>query len=74
MQAALESPLRGVVDEAVALDAALAGEGFRHDIKTEMGFAALPPAGMAAMLFRFVGDGQVGSVAGSPASLCDPIG
>ena len=41
VQAARESLAQGLVDEPVALDPALALEGFRHDIKTEVGFARL---------------------------------
>jgi len=56
----------------VALDAALAGEGFRHDIKTEVSFSAFPPTGMAAMLLRLVLDGQLGGVQAFLQSLRDP--
>ena len=50
----------GLVDEPVALDAALAVESIRYDIKPEVSLAALPPAGVATMSVRFVGDDEVG--------------
>src|SRR5580704_9277361 len=46
------------VDHAVALDPALSAEGFRHDIESEMGFAARPVSGMALMVMGFILDAQ----------------
>ena len=54
VQAALEGAGERRVHEAVTLDPALACEGPRHDIKAEVGFAALAPAGMAEVLLRLV--------------------
>ena len=46
------------VDHAVALDPALTAEGFRHDIESEMGFAARPVSGMALVVMGFILDTQ----------------
>ena len=46
------------VDHTVALDPALSTEGFRHDIETEMGFAARPVSGMALVVMGFILDAQ----------------
>jgi len=48
------------VNRAVNIDTALALEGGRHDLDTEMGLAALAPAAMAVMLVRLVEDRQAG--------------
>jgi len=45
---------QGLVDHAVALDAALPFEGFSHDIESEMGLPARPVPGMAFMLVGFI--------------------
>ena len=44
------------VDHAMAFEPALSAKGFRHDIKTEMRFAAWPVSGMTFMTMRFVLD------------------
>src|SRR5580704_18972903 len=46
------------VDHAMALDPALSAEGFRHDIESEMGFAARPVSGMALVVMGFIFDAQ----------------
>ena len=43
-----------LVDQAMARDAGLAAEGFRHDINPEMRLSARPVARMAFMLVRFI--------------------
>jgi len=54
MHAGFEFTGQGLVHYAVSLDAALAPEGFRHDIDPEMGFAAWSMAGMTLVVVRFV--------------------
>ena len=46
------------VDHAVALDTALSPKRFRHDIETEMGFAARAVPGMALVVMGFILDAQ----------------
>ena len=46
------------VDHAVTFDPALSAEGFRHDIKAEVGLAAGPVSGVAFVLVGFVLDVQ----------------
>ena len=58
MHAALELACQRRVDHAVALDSALSAEDFRHDIKSEMGFAARSVSGMALMAMGFILDTQ----------------
>ena len=47
-----------LVDRTLALYARLTGEGPGNDLHTEVGLAALAPAGMAVMLIGFVDDAQ----------------
>jgi len=54
VQATLEALGQEVVDEPMTIESALALEGSRHDIKTEVSFAAFAPAGMTVVLVRFV--------------------
>ncbi len=54
MHAALELGDKGFVDHAVALEAALPAERFRHDIYPEMRFPALPMPGVPGVLVGFV--------------------
>jgi len=54
MHAAGEFARQRGVDHAVAFDPALPAKGFRHDIETEMGFAARPVSGVAFMAMGFV--------------------
>src|SRR3712207_5152772 len=56
MQATLERVAHGLVDDPMALDAALALEGRGYDINGEVSLPALAPARMADMLVRFVQD------------------
>ena len=58
MHAACKLPRQRRVDHAVALDPALSAEGFRHDIESEMGFAARPVSGMALVVMGFILDAQ----------------
>jgi hypothetical protein len=58
VHAALELARQRCVNHAVALDPALSAEGFRHDIKSEMGFAARPVSGMALVVMGFILDAQ----------------
>jgi hypothetical protein len=58
MHAALEFARQRRVDHAVALDSALCSKGFRHDIESEMGFAARPVSGMALVVMGFILDTQ----------------
>ncbi len=44
------------VDHAMTLDAALAGEGPRHDMNAEMRLTAGPVAGMTLVAMGFVND------------------
>lgn len=46
------------VDHAVPLQAALSAEGFSHNIKTEVRFAAGAVAGMALVTVRLILDMQ----------------
>ena len=46
------------IDHAMPLQAALSAEGFGHNIKTEVGLAAGPVAGVALVLVRFIFDMQ----------------
>src|ERR1700675_955445 len=55
---ALEFACQRRVDHAVTLDPALSAEGFRHDIESEMGFAARPVSGMALVVMGFILDTQ----------------
>ena len=48
------------IDRALAGDAGLAGEGRAFDLDGEVGFAARVMAGMAAMLFAVIDDGEAG--------------
>jgi len=41
---------KGQMDEAMAVDAALADKGCRYYVNSEVGFTPLSPAGMAGML------------------------
>ena len=70
MQAAAKSLAEGRVEEAVALDAALARKGCRHDIDTKVGFSLLAPSGMTGMEVRLVGDDE----RGRGESLGEPAG
>ena len=45
-----------LIDQAVAVEPAFRTKGFRHDMDAEVRFAALPVAGMARVLVRFVLD------------------
>ena len=54
VQTLLESAPEGIIDEAMACKTALADEGLRHDINTEMRLAPLAPAAMPSMLLGFV--------------------
>ena len=58
MHAAGEFTRERRVDHAVALDPALSAEGFRHDIETEMSFAARPVSGVALVVMGFILDAQ----------------
>jgi hypothetical protein len=58
MHAAFELAGQRRIDHAVALDPALSAEGFRHDIESEMGFAARPVSGMALVVMGFILDAQ----------------
>ena len=58
MHAALKLTHQRRVNHAVALDPALSAEGFRHDIESEMGFAARPVSGMALVVMGFILDAQ----------------
>jgi len=59
VQTSLESAPEGVVDEAMTCKPALADEGLRHDINTEMRLAPLAPAAMPSMLLGFVRNAEV---------------
>src|SRR5262249_7432618 len=54
VHAAGEVVCQRVVDHAVAIEPALAGEGFRHDIDAEVGLASRSVTGVAVMLVRLV--------------------
>ena len=58
MHAARKLARQRRVDHAVALDAALSPKRFRHDIESEMGFAARPVSGMALVVMGFILDAQ----------------
>ena len=58
MHAARKLTRQRRIDHAVALDPALTAEGFRHDIESEMGFAAGPVSGMALVVMGFILDTQ----------------
>ena len=58
MHAARKLARQRRVDHAVALDPALSAEGFRHDIESEMGFAARPVSGVALVVMGFILDTQ----------------
>ena len=58
MHAARKLPSQRRVDHAVALDPALSAEGFRHDIESEVGFAARPVSGVALVVMGFILDAQ----------------
>src|SRR5690606_5418746 len=51
VQTFLEGAAQNFVHQAVTLDSALAGKGFRYDMNMEMRFTALSPSGMPAMPF-----------------------
>jgi len=56
MDAGLQFGSKRRIDHAVALKSALSAEGFRHDINSEMGFAALPMSGMTLVAVGLVLD------------------
>ena len=58
MHAARKLTRQSRVDHAVALDPALSPKRFRHDIESEMGFAARPVSGMALVVMGFILDTQ----------------
>jgi hypothetical protein len=58
MHAALKFIRQRAVDHAMPFEAALSGKGGRYNIKTEMGFAAGPVAGMSLVQTGFVFDVQ----------------
>lgn len=53
------------IDQTLAGDAALPGEAIGHDLYCEMAFARPVMAGMAAMLFAVVDDGEISGRQGS---------
>src|SRR5919112_3785709 len=73
VEAALERAFQGIVDQAVALDPALAGKRLRHDINAEMRLAAFPPAAVADVLVRFFQDGETGRLQALLERPSDPI-
>jgi hypothetical protein len=72
VEAALERAFQGIVDQAVALDPALAGKRLRHDINAEMRLAPSrqPPWPCAG---RFVEDGETGRLQALLKRPSDPI-
>jgi len=58
VETALEGWCERRVHHAVTLDAALARKSIGHDIKSEVRFAALAPAGVAGVLMRLIRDRQ----------------
>jgi len=46
------------VDHTMTLQPALPAKGFRHDIESEMGFAARPVSGVALVVMGFILDAQ----------------
>ena len=58
MHAALEFVGECRIYHAVAFQPALPAEGLRHDIESEMGFAARPVSGMALVVMGFILDTQ----------------
>ena len=58
MHAAVKLVRQRRIDHAMPFEPALSAERFRHDIETEVAFAAGPVAGMALMAVRFIFDMQ----------------
>ena len=58
MHAALKLARQRRINHAMALDPALSAEGFRHDIESEMGFAARAVSSMALVVMGFILDTQ----------------
>ena len=58
MDAGLQFGSKRRIDHAVARESALSAEGFRHDIKAEVGLAAGPVSGVAFVPVGFVLDVQ----------------
>jgi hypothetical protein len=56
MDAAFELTRQGFVDHAMTFEPALSPEGLRHDMNSEMGFAAGPGAGVSGMQIGLVDD------------------
>jgi hypothetical protein len=73
VETALEGAAEHLVHESVTLDPALALEGVRYDIKSEVRLAALAPARMTLMLVRLVRDNEVRRLQGILQGLRDPI-
>ena len=58
MHAAFKLTRQRRIYHAMAFEAALPVEGLRHDIESEMGFAARPVSGMALVVMGFIFDTQ----------------
>src|SRR5207237_6531735 len=73
VQAGGEFVLQGLVDQPLARDPALAFEGGRHDLDTEVTLAAFAMAGMAAMARGFVLERQARRRNSRPELLANPL-
>lgn len=56
MDAGLQFGSKRRIDHAMARESALSAEGFRHDIDSEMGFAALPMSGVTSVAVGLILD------------------